>query len=815
MRSIRHAALLSAALVVGAPAAATSGGLPDSAALARTPKATTTPFVRSGFGAAVVLADGIAYVGRPGEFSLFPIPANRPGAVHVFAPAGGEWRETAVIRAEDGSVGDRFGAAVAVEGDWMVVGAPGMPGGGAAYLFEREDGVWTQVRRLAMGGTVAGAEFGSAVALADGVALVGAPGAGDGAGSVAVFGRAGREGAALAGDLGDLRFGTAIAARGTRVAVGAPGPAIDPSPFTGPPEYRPGAALVFERGDSGWVRTGRLELGATTPAGLGSALVVLNDGIVASAPLDAQGQGRLHRFALDTAGAWSHAGPLSIDSLPPQALLGMTLAGDDDVLLVGAPLHGLAVLLGRDAGGGWHEVTRIHGTGPTNFLGAALALEGDRAVVGAPGEDMFAGAGHVWTRGPEGAWTEVSSLVDGAASPPAVVGREPIECASGRAEGFGCREVDLVAFVPIEALGGGRGVMVNDLWGWTDPESGREYALVGRTDGVAFLDLGDPSSPVYLGELPLTEGATPNLWRDVKVYADHAFIVSDGAGAHGVQVFDLRRLRDIASPPVTFDETARYDGIFSAHNIVINEDTGFAYVVGASMGGTTCGGGLHMIDVRDPAQPTFAGCFQDPSTGLAGTGYSHDAQCVNYRGPDPDWEGREICLGANENALSIADVTDKSAPVAISTARYPSSAYLHQGWLSEDHRYFFMNDEGDEVAGLAPFTRTLVWDVEDLDDPVLLTEHDGTTTASDHNLYVRGDLMYQSNYVSGLRVLDISDPAQLEEIAFFDTLPEDEDRPGFAGSWSNYPFFESGLVTLTSMREGFFVVRVRERRPVF
>jgi choice-of-anchor B domain-containing protein len=221
-----------------------------------------------------------------------------------------------------------------------------------------------------------------------------------------------------------------------------------------------------------------------------------------------------------------------------------------------------------------------------------------------------------------------------------------------------------------------------------------------------------------------------------------------------------------------------------------------------------------MIDVRDPTNPTFAGCFSDPATGNAGTGYSHDAQCLVYDGPDTDYTGKEVCFGANETAISISDVSDKSNPVAISSAAYPNPGYVHQGWISDDHRFFFVNDEGDEVGGLVERTRTLVWDIEDLDDPVLVKEHLGETASSDHNLYVQGQFMYQSNYVSGLRILDVSDPANPEEVAFFDSVPVGENSPGFAGSWSNYPFFESGLIIFTSMREGLFVVR-KSRQPVF
>jgi choice-of-anchor B domain-containing protein len=388
---------------------------------------------------------------------------------------------------------------------------------------------------------------------------------------------------------------------------------------------------------------------------------------------------------------------------------------------------------------------------------------------------------------------------------PAVTGGEVV-CENSKAANFECGDVNIVSFLPITAIGGGRGTSVNDIWGWTDPQSGREYAIVGRTEGTSFVDITDPYNPNYLGDLPMTEGSRSSIWRDMKVYRDHVYIVADNALEHGMQVFDLTQLRTVQNVPVTFTATYLYDGINSAHNIVINEQTGYAYAVGSSGGGETCGGGLHMISLENPAQPTFAGCFADPTTGRRKTGYSHDAQCVIYHGPDTEHQGKEICMGSNETALSIADVTDKDNPVPLSMITYPNVAYTHQGWFSEDQRFFYQNDEGDEPQGLVEGTRTLVWDVTDLDDPVLVKEYIAETTTTDHNLYIRGDLMYQSNYGSGLRVLDISDPENPVEIGFFDTTPY-----GGMGSWSNYPYFPSGVIVATSGGEGLFVLKATKQ----
>jgi choice-of-anchor B domain-containing protein len=332
---------------------------------------------------------------------------------------------------------------------------------------------------------------------------------------------------------------------------------------------------------------------------------------------------------------------------------------------------------------------------------------------------------------------------------------------------------------------------------------------VGRMDGTAFVEVTDPARPRYVGELPMHAGANASSWRGIKVYKDHAFVVSDGAGQHGMQVFDLRQLLTAKGAPTTFAETAHYPGIASAHTIAINEESGFAYPVGANGGGETCGGALHMIDIRAPGQPVFAGCFADPTTGRQRTGYTHETMCVVYKGPDARYTGREICFNASETAVGIADVTDKAKPMPISTAAYPNVAYAHQGWLTEDQHYFYLNDEGDELGGLVPRTRTLVWDVSKLDEPVLVKEFLGTTEATDHNLYIRGKYMFQSNYVAGLRVIDISDPVNPRETGYLDTVPYGENKPGYAGTWSNYPFFKSGTIVVTSGREGLFVVRHR------
>ncbi len=371
-------------------------------------------------------------------------------------------------------------------------------------------------------------------------------------------------------------------------------------------------------------------------------------------------------------------------------------------------------------------------------------------------------------------------------------------CSGGFAGTYPCDNVDLMAFMPHAQIGGGNG---NDIWGWTDPTNGREYALVGKTNGTSVVDITDPLNPVYMGRLPAP--TSNSSWRDVKVYDNHAFIGSEAVGS-GLQVMDLTQLRTIVAPPVTLVEAALYTtNLSSSHNVVINEDSGYAYVVGANTPG--CNGGLVFIDIVNPGSPTLAGCF-------GADGYTHDAQCVNYAGPDEDHWGKEICLAFNENTLTIVDVSNKSAPVQLSRVSYPNARYTHQGWFTDNHAYALSDDELDEYYGYVSHTRTLIWDLRNLDAPVqFATYTNPNTTSIDHNQYVLGDYVYQSNYVAGLRILDISGIASgsLSEVAYFDIHPatDGSDNNNFNGAWSVYPYFPSGNVVVNGIEQGLFILR--------
>lgn len=391
---------------------------------------------------------------------------------------------------------------------------------------------------------------------------------------------------------------------------------------------------------------------------------------------------------------------------------------------------------------------------------------------------------------------------------------ERMECVDGSAAGeYSCSDVDMLSFLTLEDLGSpianpdtGQRYSVNDMWGWLHEESGREFALIGRTDGTSFVDVTDPMNPFLVGTLPSHRVGNQvySGWRDLKVYNGHAFIVADSFTGHGMQVFDLSRLLGVTGAPVEFDEDGHYAGVSSTHNIFVNEDTGFAYLVGAR-GVQDCGPGLHIVDITSPAEPELSACFSNTEVGRSSDGYIHDVQCVIYDGPDTEHQGREICFGSGETAITVSDVTDKTDMFSISTAAYPNASYVHQGWLDAEHRFFYQNDELDEYTGVAANTRTMVWDLTDLDDPVLAKEYLSPRASIDHNNYVQNDFLLQSNYTTGLIILDIAQRDNPVEVGYFDVYPVD-DAVSFNGSWSNYPYFKSGAVGVTSRTVGFFLL---------
>ena len=403
------------------------------------------------------------------------------------------------------------------------------------------------------------------------------------------------------------------------------------------------------------------------------------------------------------------------------------------------------------------------------------------------------------------------------------------KCIDGKAGDYECNNYDLISHISLEEMNATAG---NDCWGWTDSSNGYEYALMGLDNGIAFINISDPYEPIYLGTLPTN--TLESFWRDVKVFQNYAFIVSEAPG-HGMQVFNLEKLRGLQSVN-EFEADYVFEKFGNAHNIAINEQSGYAYIAGAG------DRGIYAININNPTDPAVELEYPD-------FGYSHDIQIVNYKGPDSRYSGKEIYLGSNENKLIIVDVTDKNNTNIISEFTYDESVqitdqYTHQSWMNERQNYLFLGDEFDELnkgciesgytnCELVQKTKTYVLDLNDLEEPKLHFVYNHKLDGIDHNGYINDNKFYLAAYTNGLRVIDILNVEQktLTEIGYFDTYPSDHENdvvkqnlfrhsdPGehtgkkgkqieaFNGAWSVYPFFKSENVIISDINSGLFIVK--------
>ncbi|KAM9882417.1 hypothetical protein VDGL01_03596 [Verticillium dahliae] len=421
------------------------------------------------------------------------------------------------------------------------------------------------------------------------------------------------------------------------------------------------------------------------------------------------------------------------------------------------------------------------------------------------------------------------------------------KCVNGYAEAikgdplhkFKCKNIDLYDFINHSELGSPNSDASfrtgSSAWGWTDPESGREFVTSGMYDGAAFLEVLPEGRLLHLGFLPSYAPTGPrSLWKEIRSYKNYMLIGSELEG-HGIQIFDMRKTQLLtikaSDAPVRFSNDKDLTGHFAdlpvgrSHNVVINEEANYGVAVGAAPRNGTCQAGLIFFDLTDPSKPTRLGCNGED-------GYVHDAHCLIYRGPHKKYEGRDICYGYNEDTLTIYDVTDKANSKIISITSYEGATYTHQGWVLDvnNQEYLFLDDEIDEVPLFHSFYSrirdgypvTYIFDIRDLEHPKQTGLYKAAVRGIDHNQYIRDGLNFQSNYGAGVRVYDVSsvpeDPTgdSVCEVAFLDIYPEDDNEPGggivqYSGTWASYAQFDSGYIFINTIERGAFLAKLTKR----
>lgn len=313
---------------------------------------------------------------------------------------------------------------------------------------------------------------------------------------------------------------------------------------------------------------------------------------------------------------------------------------------------------------------------------------------------------------------------------------------------------------------------LSDIWGYAAPD-GSEYAIVGVYNGVSIVDVTDPENPTELFFFP---GAN-SIWRDIKTWDGYAYVTNESS--NGVMVIDLTQLPANASAYNWTPNIPGYGNLSSCHNIWIDE-FGYAYLVGCNL---NSGGMIYVDCFTEPGVPVVAGV--GPSV------YAHDVFTRNNVA-----YSSEVYQGV----FSIYDVSDKNS-TQILGSQETGGNFTHNAWLSDNDQYLFTTDEISN-GPVGSYDVSDPTDVQELDQfRPLETLGEGVIP---HNVHVWDDWIIISYYTDGCIIVDGSNPGNLVEVGNFDTfIPTSS---GFNGAWGAYPFLPSGLVLVSDIGNGMYVL---------
>jgi hypothetical protein len=345
------------------------------------------------FGSSLDVDGTTAILGAPG------VNEGR-GAVYVFTRAGGSWTQLAKLTAADGMASDWFGTSVSLDGDTAVVGASGANAEqGAAYVFVRSGGNWTQQAKLSSADGAPTDRFGARVAVDGDTALVGTsyPLMGETRRNPAyVFVRSGaswqQQARLMASDqvVGD-QFGCSLAIAGGTALLGA-------SRDTVGSNVAQGSAYVFVRAGGAWSEQAHLIAADGAAVDRFGASVALDGG---TALIGADGGGGYQlgaAYVFARSGTtWAQEAKMVSPEGRPQDFFGSCVALDGGTAVIAATsgrktsdwAYGAAYIFAR-AGGGWLFQRDITTDLRNDGFAWCVALDGDTALVGAPYETVGA-----------------------------------------------------------------------------------------------------------------------------------------------------------------------------------------------------------------------------------------------------------------------------------------------------------------------------------------------------------------------------------------------------------------------------------------
>lgn len=326
----------------------------------------------------------------------------------------------------------------------------------------------------------------------------------------------------------------------------------------------------------------------------------------------------------------------------------------------------------------------------------------------------------------------------------------------------------------------------NDVWGYA--QNGREYAILGSTEGVHFFDITDTTMLDYVDFVVGNHG--PNVHREFNSYNNYLYIVGD-QGNSGLQIVDMQYLPDSVHLVYSNDSLT-----IRAHELHIDTAMQKLYLFGVNSDllspGTPVGYPAMILDISDPADPQYLAMFSHNIITYVHDGYVRNDTAFFHSAYDGLYYGY---MGDPQNPVEL-DVMPF----------YLDQGYNHSGWLTPDGRHYVMIDETqgmrikmiDMQPGLNFFT------------VCGLFEGGNGLFNMAHNPHIKGEYLYTSYYQDGIRVFDITNRCNPTEVAWFDSWPGDALEDEFRGVWGVYAFLPSGKILASDMQTGLYVLRLHD-----
>jgi len=315
------------------------------------------------------------------------------------------------------------------------------------------------------------------------------------------------------------------------------------------------------------------------------------------------------------------------------------------------------------------------------------------------------------------------------------------------------------------------------LWGYTAPD-GREYAILGCYTGTSFIDITDTANIREVDFLTSPLGITSG-WREMKTYSHYAYIVSESFDSK-IQIVDLQYLPD----SVRYVGQSDIPNHSTTHSI--SQSGPYLYLNGCNPELTE---GTAVVDLTDPEVPVLRGRWNDL--------YVHDSRIVN----DTIW----ACNIFN-GKVSIIDAGNKDSVKFIRNwINNPEPNTPHNIAFTNNRKFAYV---ANEIGTASAPGNLKVWDVSDLEDITLVNIFNPYPFVSSiaHNVEIYNNYAFVAYYSAGVKVMDISNPANPVETGWYDTYPDDNSFD-YVGCWGIYYFPASGKIIVSDRKRGLFVLR--------